>query len=536
MSNGPTSAAAEDLRARIAALEDELRTLRKQAAQSLASAEESDKRFAILFESSPVAIALARLSDNVLVDFNAAMMELTGYQRKEIAGKSAIDLNLYASPEARTQLLDELERNGKVANLELRIRRKSGEILDLLYSGALISLGDRSHLLSMAVDITERNRLDAALKASEEKLRRHKDNLETEVQERTKELREQEALLEHILANIPAAVFWKDRASVFLGCNAQFACDAGLGKAEEIVGKTDYDLTWTKQQSDYFRTCDRQVMESGRPMFAIEESQLQADGTEATLLTNKVPLKDAGGRIVGLLGAYMDITERKQVEEERSKLLSENQELYRQLLAVQEQERKHLARELHDDLGQNLIAILLHIDLLCDPRQVTRDDWLARSGKIRQLTARMVESLQGIVKRLWPESLDSLGLVASITETIDLWRLRHENVGIDLDVTGSLDGLEQDINITIYRLVQECLTNIEKHAEASDVSIRLARTAHRLRLTVRDNGRGMNVKEIKTGIGIPSMRERIVRLNGSFEVQSSPGKGVAIFVTIPLTG
>jgi len=523
----------EELKKQIETLQRELEAIKRDSRRSLEVLEESEKRFQTVFECTPVPTALARLSDNELVDFNPAMMELTGYGRDEIVGKSATDLNLYVKTDTRARLLEELRANHKVKNFEFQIRTKSGEILDLLYSGVIIRLQDQPHLVSMAVDITERKELEAALKASEESLQQHKECLEALVQERTRALHEQSSLLGHVLANIPAAVFWKNLDSVFLGCNEQFAVDAGIGTAAEIVGKTDYELAWTTDESDRYRQADRGVIESGRAMSAIEEIQHRADGTEATVLTNKVPLHAANGSVVGVLGTYMDITDRKKAEEERLRLLEENRRLSRRVLAVQEQERRHLARELHDELGQNLVAVLLNIKLLCDGYKTEDGDWLARSDKIRQLTGTMVESLQGILRRLWPEVLDSLGLATAIKDMVEQWRFRHADVACDFTITGELKGLGEDINLALYRTVQECLTNIEKYAEASEVHIRLERVEDRVQLSIRDNGRGMDLSKAKKGMGMIGMRERVGFLNGSFDVESTPGNGVGVFVVIP---
>jgi len=131
-----------------------------------------------------------------------------------------------------------------------------------------------------------------------------------------KELKRSSELLGNVLSNIPHFVFWKDRQSAFLGCNDNLARVVGLESPEDIVGKTDYDLGFKEEEIEHYRKIDRQVMETGIPVTNMEETQLQADGKEATILTSKVPLRDADGNIVGILGVYADITERKKVMEE----------------------------------------------------------------------------------------------------------------------------------------------------------------------------------------------------------------------------
>ena len=144
-----------------------------------------------------------------------------------------------------------------------------------------------------------------------------------------RKVQEKQSLLEQIVENTPHSIFWKDRNSVYLGCNRNFARQAGVEKPEEIIGKTDYELPWEKTETEFFRKIDREVIESGQPQLGIEEPQLQADGTQATLLTSKVPLANSQGDIIGILGIYVDITSRKLAEDE----LRQREELLRLILA-----------------------------------------------------------------------------------------------------------------------------------------------------------------------------------------------------------
>jgi PAS domain S-box-containing protein len=121
-------------------------------------------------------------------------------------------------------------------------------------------------------------------------------------------------ILQQILDSLPQSIFWKDRHSVYLGCNRNFAKDAGLDSSKEIVGKTDYDLPWNKEEADFYRQCDSQVMNSNQPQLHIIEPQHQADGKQICLDTSKVPLYDADGKVIGILGTYQDITQQKQTE------------------------------------------------------------------------------------------------------------------------------------------------------------------------------------------------------------------------------
>jgi len=151
--------------------------------------------------------------------------------------------------------------------------------------------------------------LGRALDASEDKRERAEDKI-----------KQQNELLTNIISNIPNSVFWKNLELEYLGCNENFAQDAGLKIIADVVGKTDYDLAWNREEADFHRKCDREVISNGTPITNIEEPQLRADGNQVTLLTSKVPLRDTDGKITGILGVYTDITGRKKAEKERENL------------------------------------------------------------------------------------------------------------------------------------------------------------------------------------------------------------------------
>ncbi|WP_190439756.1 PAS domain S-box protein [Trichocoleus sp. FACHB-90] len=146
--------------------------------------------------------------------------------------------------------------------------------------------------------------------------------LEAEIIERSRieeQLVRSQHMLQLVMDNIPQFIFWKDRNSVYVGCNRSFARMAGIDNPEDIVGLTDYDLPWKQEETEFFRKCDARVIETDKPEYHIIEPILQADGKQLWADTNKVPLHDANGKVVGILGTIEDITERKLAEEELRK-------------------------------------------------------------------------------------------------------------------------------------------------------------------------------------------------------------------------
>lgn len=176
------------------------------------------------------------------------------------------------------------------------------------------------------------------------------------------ELQSSRQLLQLVMDTLPEAIFWKDRNLAYLGCNHNFAEDAGVGAPENLIGKTDYDMPWTKEESDFFRECDRQVMLSDQAELGIVEPQLNNDG-QHWLETNKVPLHDLEGQVIGILGTYQDITQRKEAEIAlqalNQRLEQQATELTAALSQLQHSQLQLIQQEKMSALG-NLVAGIAH--------------------------------------------------------------------------------------------------------------------------------------------------------------------------------
>ncbi len=236
-----------------------------------------------------------------------------------------------------------------------------------------------------------------------------------------------------------------------------------------------------------------------------------------------------------------DITERKRAENECRNLLEGNRFLIHKSLAVQEEERRHLARELHDELGQCMTAIQADAELIHElsGRQDARV--AASANAIMSVSSRMYNVVHSMMRRLRPTVLDDLGLIAALEEAIKDWQARHPDIRCEFVTGGDLDDLGEPVNISLYRIVQEGLTNVARHAGATRIGIHLdcrrpdRGAERRVTLTIEDDGCGMDTAQPGRGLGLIGMRERVEALRGTLSLQSGPGKGVAINVSIPLT-
>lgn len=226
---------------------------------------------------------------------------------------------------------------------------------------------------------------------------------------------------------------------------------------------------------------------------------------------------------------------RLRTESNLARTLLENRLLSQKYLMVQEEERRNLARELHDEMGQCLNAIKLDAIAIREVVHGVQPEAEESANAIVELSGHVYDVIRGIIQRLRPAALDALGLHDAIDQLVSQWQRRNRNVLYRFDARGSLDGLGEVVNITVYRIVQECLTNVAKHAEASLVQVSVQRTAPgTLQITVRDDGRGMDLDSPRTGLGLIGLRERVEALSGWLAIKAAPGAGVEVVAVVPL--
>ena len=219
----------------------------------------------------------------------------------------------------------------------------------------------------------------------------------------------------------------------------------------------------------------------------------------------------------------------------------ENRLLTQKTLAIQEDERRRLAQELHDEFGQSITAIKAVAASIGQAGHQDRELLQSRAGTIATFSDRMYEVARRMMRQLRPATLDEFGLISALQDMIDDWNTRHEEAFCHFEFKGKFDELGEAVIISIYRIVQESLTNIVKHAEASDVTVNLNRVERDedhdelyksgIQLLIEDNGTGFDVST-PWGLGLLGMRERIEALNGTFVMKSGINKGVEIIVTL----
>jgi two-component system cell cycle sensor histidine kinase/response regulator CckA len=358
-------------------------------------------------------------------------------------------------------------------------------------------------------------------------------------------LRAQQTVLRRILANLPLSVFWKDRQGVFLGCNEQTARDLGLPGPEDVVGKTDYDTACVRTEAEFFRQCDREVIESGRARVNFEETQRRRDGSQALLLTSKVPLRDDTGEVIGVLGVYADITEQRRVQHELGQ--AQKLEAIGRLAGGVAHEFNNLLTTIGGH-GELLLHALRPSDPLAEHvreihRAVDRAAVLtrqmlafARSEPVAPITQDLNAVVGGLEKPL--AQLLGADVTLSTQLAADLWPVcmaggRLEQVLLTLGVNAQA-AMPRGGRFTI------ATRNVEGQGATGStrqVLLTVGDTGHgidpvaRARLfepffTTRGLGQG-------TGLGLATVYATVKQAGGRIEVESALGKGTTFHIYLP---
>jgi len=266
--------------------------------------------------------------------------------------------------------------------------------------------------------------------------------------------------------------------------------------------------------------------------------RFQLDELPAVLVVLAVGLAWFAGR--RYIEAGRELDRREVAEAQLEAALTNNRRLAQQYVRLQEAERKSLARELHDELGQYLNVIKLDAVCLRDARPLDASVFRQRALAIVVNCDHIHAALAALLRQLRPVGLDDLGLGAALEHCVDTWRPRLSDVKLDLTVVGEFADLDETLKLTAYRVIQESLSNIAKHAGARQVRLQLDRTRSGsngpdlIRITVTDDGAGANPDAHTRGLGLIGMRERVAALGGRLEISSAPGRGFELKAQIPV--
>lgn len=466
--------------------------------------EESDTKYSVLAELADDGVVIVQ--DGIHKSANKAMSEISGYEIDEIVGMPFLGIVL---PECRDLVASRVKSRvtGKPITgfHETRIRCKDGTAKDVQLATAVVQLNGRRAIMAIVRDATGHMHAEEALQQSEEQFK-------------------------SIYAESPIAIEIHDSGGRLIGANQASLNMYELSDIAEFRFQGLFDNPYIPDQAKQ-RVRDGEVVRF-EVCFDFDEARrrgLYRRKKSGTSYFDVVISPFGMGRSFsrGYLQQIQDVTERRRVEQAL-------RDLSRRLVEVQEVERRRIARELHDQIGQALTGLKLTLEMaLRRPAENLGPSLNEAQALINELMTRITD----LSLDLRPSMLDDLGLLPTL-----LWHFERYTAQTGVRVVFEHNGLQPrlapEIETGVYRIVQEALTNIARHADVQEADVRLSRVQHALIVKIEDRGTGFDSNAAFTSgasSGLVGMRERAISLGGRLVVNSAPGRGTSLVADLPLS-
>ena len=497
-------------------------------------AEEAKSYLAAIVASSDDAIVSKGL-DGIIRSWNKGAERIFGYTAEEAIGKHITLIIPEDRHAEEDDILRRLRRGERVDHFETIRRRKDGSTFDVsLTISPLKDSKDRVIGASkVARDISHLKRIERELRDSEQRLR--------------------------ALVNASAYVVYRmnsDWTEIRQFDGRGFVSDRTKSKQDWLQ-----EYIYSDDQTLVLQAIDKAI--ATKSTFELEHRVCHPDGSIGWTVSRAVPILDKDGEITEWFGAATDITDRKvaeenyrklaetldaevrartnELEERNAEVLTQSEqvrELSWRLLHTQDEERRHIARELHDSAGQTLTVLGMNLAQFVHKAARHAPDLASEAETIQEMVQQLHREVRTTSYLLHPPLLDESGLYSALS-----WYMHglEERSGLQIrfDMSEEFGRLPRDMELVVFRLVQECLTNIHRHSGSKTGSIRIAHEGNRVRVEVRDEGKGMppeRLAEIQSsgaGVGVRGMRERLRQFKGEMKIESD-ASGTRILVTIPI--
>ncbi len=475
-------------------------------------------RYRRLFETSKDGVLLIDASTGKVTDLNPLLVDLLGYDKAEFIGQELSEIDAAAGIPRSREILRHVREQEHLLADDLILRTKSGETVHLEFVSISYLAGETKIIQCHFWDITERMQLEEALHSSEERFR---------------------SLIEN--ATDVIAVIEPDGRFKYVSPSVTRV----LGyRPEELMGQSVLEMVTSETADNLSRIIKRVASSNDGLKDSIEISLRALNGSvkvvEATTRNLlKVP------PVMGILLNVRDITEKKVLQNELKTAAWQREEDLRKFAMsvqeAQEEERKRIAMELHDDICQRLTAMRLNLTVLQDNVETRKKSYDKQWHSIKKEIDDVAAEVRRISYNLRPSALDHFGIVTAL-RLICSEMERVQGLKIDFRA-GSLlkQHYEPNIEIALFRIAQEALANCAKHSGVNEAEMKLEQTGKVLEFVVSDRGKGFTEQEYlqlirgENHMGVMNMKERARLIGGECEVQSSPGKGTTIMVRIPIT-
>jgi len=534
-----------------------------ERARAEAALVESEARFTKVFHSSPVALAMSTIAEGRITDVNERWLELFGYRRDEVIGRTNRELNFLVDQEARAPMAKRARDEGVVRNVEMQLRRKSGEVRDLIVSAVRVERAhDDESWLSAQVDVTDRKHAEAErdrllqsatvargeAEAALERLRAIQSITDSSVVHATLD-----TMLQELLARLRQTL------------NADFTLVQLVDEERLMLYPRAMDGRLHERMAlnriPFGKGVSGRVAQTGQPVIIDDLASVDfVPGIEGVPRSEMLDLVRSsmaaplqiGGKIIGVvsvgsarprkfttdeLDLLLLVADRAAPAVERARLMEtvnvaheRLEALSRRLVEVQETERAEIARELHDEVGQ----LLTGLGLMMGAGDLETE---SRRGEIKRVVNELIARVRDLSVSLRPPMLDALGLLPAL-----LWQIERFESQSRIRVAFRHANLDRrfppQVETAAFRIVQEALTNVARHASVERVEVEVTAEATSLRAQIEDRGRGFDVDAALAGpsSGLAGMRERARLLGGRLTIDSTAGSGTRLRMLLPLAG
>jgi len=502
-------------------------------AAAAADAIPGEGKFRLAFEKAPFGMAIIDLNYKPQRVNNALCLAL-GYSEEELL---AHDFGAITHP-------DDINKDRKLANellsgkipsyrVEKRFVTKEGGLAWLDITLLLIRDEENKpqYVLAMGENISGRKRTHEALRTSEERYRSFVVN--------SSEAIWRFEIERPIDITLPVdeqiALFYKH--AYLAECNDSMARMYGNERADDIVGSRFGEFALASNPTNI--SALRKFISSGYRMHEVESTDLAVDGSRRYIVNNVIGIV-INGQLLRIWGTQRDETERRRAEEELKTSHAQLRSLAGRLQSVREQERTNIAREMHDVLGQSLTSLKLDLSRL--KKKLIKTDGEPVDPALEERVSEMILELDNTITAvktlstdLRPGILDKLGLAAAVEWQCQDFAIRT-GISCSCEVPDQKISISDERSTALFRILQEALANVVRHADATSVKVNLHLGKSLLRLSVSDNGRGITTGELfdPTSLGLLGMRERAEMLGGHFKVAGKSSLGTTVIAEVPL--
>ncbi|MBW2491424.1 MAG: PAS domain S-box protein [Deltaproteobacteria bacterium] len=486
-------------------LEQDIKALEKEKLNRMAAEkalQQSEEKYRLLVKNLP-SVVYKGYPDWSVEFFDSKIEQITGYGADQFNSKKMKwkDVVLPEDLEAAREIFITALKTDKSYVREYRIKSKQGGIHWIQERGQIICNDKREieYVSGVFFDITDTKQAQEKLRKSEEMARA-------------------------LLNATTDAVVLLDQEGIILDINDTYA-QKFQKTPDEMVGLCIWYL-FSYQAAGLRMINVNKVFKTGLPVRVVDE---QHGIWHDTVI---YPVSNPGGEVKRVAVFARDITDRK-LAEEHVHTLSQ------QLLKTRELERQRISRDLHDNVAQELSLLKISWETLFDNHPLIPDEIRQKTSQLSTILQRSISAIRDMAYDLHPPGLYQLGLVHTIYQYCEEFSEKNE-LDIDFFAAGMDDlKIPSNTEINLYRLIQEGLWNIKKHAEAAKVTVKLVASFPNIILRIEDDGKGFNIKERLTAaskekrMGLRSMEERVSLLNGKMKIQSRPNEGTKVFIEVP---